>query len=463
MKILFLTYLFTIGFSALSQEDALNVLTYEGFIKVVLENHPRVYQADIKVENGKATLLKSRGGFDPKLHGDMNQKYFKGQQYYSTFQGGLKVPTWFGITAQAGYENNSGAYLNAENRLPDDGLWYAGLQIELGNGLLIDERRAELKKAKVFVKASELEKKVILNELVYEASIAYWNWQMTYKNLTVFEQTEENARIRLESVVNAFKFGDKAAIDTLEASIQWQNRLLNVNKGLLNFQNAKEYLSLFLWSDGVVPLEIENSFPQNELNQLEKEAIKSLIVQDSVILNHPLVQLGDMKIQQSEIELKLKKEQLKPNLSLKYNAISEPVGNNPLSSYSPSNYTWGGSLSYAILTRKQRGNVKLAQLKLKDGQYTQAQKTAEVNVKIKVTLNKLRMGLDQLDILRKTVRDYQQLYQAEIGLFQLGESSLFMVNSREKSFLDYQVKLAENEAYLMSLFHELNFQLMNQF
>ena len=97
-------------------------------------------QAQNIAELGEAYLLKARGSFDPKLGGNMNQKYFKDERYYSILNAGLKVPTWYGISFQGGYDLNSGGYLNPERVNPDEGLVYAGVTLNLGKGMFIDSR-----------------------------------------------------------------------------------------------------------------------------------------------------------------------------------------------------------------------------------------------------------------------------------------------------------------------------------
>ena len=101
-----------------------------------------------------------------------------------------------------------------------------------------------------------------------------------------------------------------------------------------------------------IPLELDNMIPSEKRNKSNDLMQLSMI--DSLINNHPYLQLNSLKLEQTGIDLKLKKEQLKPKLTLKYNALSEPVGNNPIAQYSPSNYSWGASFSYPVLSRKER-------------------------------------------------------------------------------------------------------------
>lgn len=427
--------------SVVSAQDSSIVLKYEDFIERVKEHHPMAFRSQLIAEGGEAALLRSRGGFDPYLSGSIDQKYFSDKQYYSYMNGGLKVPTWFGLSAEAGYDRNQGDFVNAYDRIPDAGLWYAGLRLELGNGLIIDERRAELKKAKIYLEASKIEQKQMLNDLLLNATEAYWKWVAAYNKNKVYEQAMQNAEFRYEGVKRSAELGDRPDIDTVESWIQWQNRVIGYQETSLKYMNAREYLELFLWDNGYVPLEVDGSIPpkQTELSyNSPTEADRQAL--DSASWNHPLLDLGQFKIDQAAIDLRYKKEQLKPKLTVKYNAINEPIGGNPFTQYNINNYKWGGTVAYPILTRKERGEVRLSRIKLQDKELGLMSKSVEIDYKVKATYNTWTVSNLQRESYENIVQNYQKLYNAEVKLFDIGESSVFMVNSREKALIDAQLK-----------------------
>ncbi|MEN9420913.1 MAG: hypothetical protein RLZZ107_387 [Bacteroidota bacterium] len=55
----------------------------EAFLLTVLEQHPLAKQANLIPEFAETYVLKARGGFDPKLNYDLNQKYYGDKLYYS--------------------------------------------------------------------------------------------------------------------------------------------------------------------------------------------------------------------------------------------------------------------------------------------------------------------------------------------------------------------------------------------
>lgn len=451
-----------LGFFVFSQnsfaQDNENVLSYEAFMTQVMEHHPYAFRAKIVESMGKSQLTQSRGAFDPKLFGNINQKYFDDKQYYSHIQGGVKIPTWFGISVDAGYSINDGTYLNPERQLPNSGLWYAGLRLELGSGLIIDQRRAEFERAKLFKNSSKLERKILLNELYRDASIAYHKWQQAHQELKIYELARDNASARLEATKVTVAFGDRPFIDTVEATVTLQNRVVKFVKAQTYFENTELNLELYLWSEGFIPLEIENTIPTIEILEFPKTSLESI---DSVLINHPYLQLNEFHIAQKRIDLRLKKEQLKPRLTLKYNALNESINGNPTANYSPANYNWGATFSYPILSRKERGGVQLAKLKLEDQNLKNKVKAVEIENEIKTSFNNYLLAQKQVTTLKQLVYNNQIMYNAEQSLFNLGESSMFMINSRESTWLKSRVRLVAMEINCQILKAYLDYQMMN--
>ncbi len=446
MKIIItIIILVSFNFYAVAQIDSLLILNYQDYIKIVLNEHPIAKQADIKINEGEANLLYARGAFDPKIYTDINQKYFKGDQYYSQIDGGLKIPTWFGIELKGGYEQNQGLNLNPAEITPSDGLLYAGISLPVGQGLFIDKRRAELKKAHLFQQVTEMERRIILNELVYLAGTTYWKWFKTYNTLMVYNDAYRLAKERSEAVKTASNLGDRPAIDILEAKIQVQNRLLTLQQSKLEFKNTSALLSIYLWKGGVIPLELaEDTVPISMSNVSVSSANKTYLIQlDSLINNHPELNQSRYKINQLQIDKRLKVNQLLPVLNLKYNPITTYLGNTSLINHTINNYTWGMEFQMPIFLRKERGALKLAKLKIQASNFKLINKQKVLRYKVIAAFNQWETTTELIDLYSQTVEDSGNLLNGEKKLFNFGESSLFKLNLREVEYIKTQLKLIE--------------------
>jgi outer membrane protein TolC len=455
MKIISFLLVF-LGFTCFAN-DTLKVFKYNSYIQQVMLNHPYAQNAHTVQEVGKSNLTKARGGFDPKVVGDLTQKYFDDKQYYSRLNGALKIPSWFGLTAETGYVMNEGTYLNSEMKVPSNGLWYAGLKLEVGKGLLIDKRRVTLKKAHLFKSSTELQRVVMLNDLKRNASIAYWKWQQVYQELNVYKLAYKNAGQRLSAIKDAVVFGEKSSVDTVEASIvvqKWELSLLKVEN---SYKNAELNLENYLWSDGFVPLEISNAIPENVMSNI---ATFQDVQIDSLITNHPTLKINDLNIKEKRVDLRMKREQLKPQITLKYNALSQSVNDNPFQNYSIENYNWGIDFSYPIFTREERGGVQLAKLKLQEQERKNDLKLAQVKYKVNSSVNNYNRVLKQLVISEKLALNAEALYRAEKSLFKMGESSVFLINYRENTWLKSRIELIKFQNESNTLKSNLLFELM---
>lgn len=436
-------------------QDSLRVLSYQDFMTQVMNHHPNAFRAELITKQGDAYLLKAKGYTDPKLFADINQKYFADKQYYSYFSGGVKVPTWFGVSFESGYNLTDGVYINPDRQLPESGLVYAGVKLDLGNGLIMNERRAMLKQGRIAQASSKVERQVFLNQLHFDATEAYLKWNAAYAKYKVYQSVVLNSEVRLNAVKSSAEFGDRPYIDTTEATITVESRKIALNQAYTDYLNAEEALEMYLWSNGTVPLEIEEIIPSSPD---ESEIFKgSLLSTDSLLVNHPFLQIQSYKLDKSEVELALKKEQLKPDLSLKYNLLNEPVGNNPFSELSPYNYQWGASFNYAFITRKERGDVRLAATILEDQRLAFGLKQQELEYKIEVAKNNFEIASKQLNLTTSMRNNTEKLYQAELKMFEIGESSVFMINSRENSFIKAEMDLILSNQQLLHSINEINY------
>ncbi|MBI1193019.1 MAG: hypothetical protein GC205_07590 [Bacteroidetes bacterium] len=426
-------------------EAARTVFGFEQFMIQVLEQHPLALQAELQPEMGQAAVRKARGKFDPEALLDLASKYDDGTQYYRQSKGGLKIPTWFGAELLAAYEQNEGVYLNPENTVTGRGLYYAGVSVPLGRGLFIDERRAALRQAQLYEEGTVAERQLLLNDLLYNAGDAYWSWFKAYHAVAVYDTALALARQRLDAVRQAAALGDRPSIDTLEAGIQVQSRLLSRGQAGLDYANASAWLSVYLWDSGELPLELDVNTIPNGLEEVSAQPAdpQLLSLLDALPLNHPALQLDQIKISQLYLNRRLMLEQFKPTIDLQYFALNTPTGSELLQDYAVDNYKFGLNVSVPLFMRQARGEVALANLKIDEASYRLTSKTAELGAKARMQLNTVDATQSLAEIYDRTVRDLGSLLAGERALFSGGESSLFLINAREMAFIGARVEQIE--------------------
>ena len=304
-----------------------NEFSYNEFLGYVKKYHPLVKNADLEITRAQANLMMARGGFDPKIEVDFDKKQFKDKEYYSILNSSFKIPTWYGIEVKAGFDNSEGIYLNPQNTLPNQGLTSFGISVPLGQGLLINQRMADVRKAKMQVQLSQAERKLEAIAVLYDASVAYFNWKRNYDEVQLYKVYQKNAQIRFKGIESLIQQGDKPAIDSVEAGIIVKNRTLSLEDSELKLAKAKLELSNYLWLDNSIPLELSDALiPESKLATTIQETLRTndLQNQDFSITNHPKINALERKIDMLNVDRKLKANALLPKIDLSYSYLSEP-------------------------------------------------------------------------------------------------------------------------------------------
>lgn len=444
-KIIYLLLLFSA--SIFAQDTNLKEFTYNEYLGFVKKFHPMVKQANLRLSEAQAMLLQARGAFDPKLEAEYNEKQYDDKNYYSIFNGSFKIPTWYGIEIKAAFDNNEGIYINPENTLPNSGLTSLGISVPVGQGLFINQRMADLRSAKLQQRLGEAERNLAAVEVLHQASIAYFEWKKNYSEVILYEEYLKNANIRYEGVSKLIEQGDKPAIDSIEAGITVKSRRLNLENSKLKLQKSRLELSNYLWLENNVPLELdENLYPETALSNTIKTTLDLDNVLEFEVENHPKINALSTKVEMLKIEQSLSANMLLPKLDLSYNYISEP---NAFSNYRFEDYKVGVNFSFPIFLRKERAKLRLSKLKVQDTEFSLATERVSLKNKIEAQQVEINSLEKQIEINENLVDNYNTMLSGEDRLFSLGESSLFIINSRENSLVSSQINALklENEYY----------------
>jgi outer membrane protein TolC len=443
----------------MAQADTLHVLTQDILLRLVLENHPAVRQAMLRSEMGEAAERSARGGFDPMAVARYREKRFEEVDYFNILDVGLRVPTWYGVELFGGYEDTRGLYLDPQNRTPGDGLVKAGAHLQLGQGLFIDRRRAELQRALALRDMVEAERIGMLNDILFEVLNDHMEWVAAWRRVNVATIAVGRADIRMQAVRGSFIGGDRPAIDTLEALLQVQDRQMRLQQAGVQFQNAGLVLSNHLWDQYMRPLEIgPNVVPDTlELNAPDTDPqLEALIAQ--AFEQHPLLLEFQGRLRQLEVDRRFRAEMIKPQLDLSYMFLSNAgvVQEEGDPRFSTRDRQWGLTFSMPLLLRRERGELAMAGLRVTEGELDIERLRLGIRTTIGRRYNELALMRQQVELGAAMVENYRALFQGETTRFEAGESSLFLVNQREVSFVDSRFSQVDLELRLRRAFFLLD-------
>lgn len=419
-----------------------DTLSWNQFKEILKNYHPVAVRANLIENFAKARMRQAWGNFEPKLSYNYDSKQFDGTKYYRFSTPEVKLPLWYGLELKGNYAEAEGKYLNPENKLPNEGLSFVGLNVSLGKGLLMDKRRATLKQARIFTEASTNEQLRIINDLVLDAGEAYLNWQIKYQISLVYEQALALSVVRFKAVKQGLLGGDRPAIDTIEAISLVQQRQIQLQQTQLDLQNSMYQLSAFLWLPDNQPVDPQklNIVPQrNELPLPDN-------LNFSVSNNPKLISYG-FKLRDLEIERRLKAENLRPTIDLQLGFLNSGFSafRNLNVPYWQNNNKIGIQLAFPLTFATARGELAEAKLKIKDTQLEQSLVRNDLTTKLNQNLAERQTLSLQLNLIRQMLEANKKLLSGEELRFKFGDSSLFLINARESKLVEIQEKLIETE------------------
>ena len=293
-----------------------------------------------------------------------------------------------------------------------------------------------------------------------EAILAYWNWAYQYEVYQIYVSGLNLANNRFNMVKKSYLQGDKPAVDTLESIIQIQNRSIQLDQAQIDIQNARLVLSNFLWLEDLTPLEVAENLRPEKLTPMSNISVEkpNASFLQNLVQTHPELKRITIKQTQLDIKEKLKREQFKPQLTINYNLLGDRFNwsgpdteNSYVNDLITENYKLGVSFRYPLMLRKERGGLELVKLEQLDYSLKLKSKELQLSNKIQAIYQEWEITRTQLNTLGNMLGNYQALLQAETEKFRIGESSVFLLNSREQKLIEAQLKLRKLEMNMEKL------------
>ncbi|OYU95581.1 MAG: hypothetical protein CFE21_10585 [Bacteroidetes bacterium B1(2017)] len=443
-------------------------LFFDAFYDQVLRYHPISQQALLLPQVAKAELRSARGAFDPSLLTSIDSKKTNGIQSYTYVQPQLKVPTLIGVDIKAGMDQSMGTSVNPELAKYDYAtgqtknvqyqLFYAGVSVPVLRGLLTDSRRNQLRQAELLKGLNEAEQISQINKLLLSAAKAYWDWQQNYARLQIMRENFELAKNRKAYIVSRILGGEEKPIDSVEAYIECIKREAMLAETELEFLNSSVELSTYLWDNTQTPIQlaptVKPSAKGSEIHVLSLDSVASL--SSHAYDMHPDVQKMMVKLKQSQLDRKLAVENLKPQLNLEYYPFQTYTSGSKdvVDGLLYKNYKFGVTFYSSLFLRKERGKLDLTNYKIQQNEFGLKQGRRDVQANVLESYNSLTTCQKLIEIQTQLVQNTYLMRNAEEMRFKSGESSLFLVNQRERALLEAQSKLAELVAkYAKAKYH----------
>lgn len=447
--------LLLISFGGICLSQTAPVFSYNTFLNSVKEGNPLSKRAENNTAYGKAQLRAAQGNFDPQLGSNIESKQFNSSNYFTYGNVELKQPLYTSQYLKVGYQYGQGIYLNPELSTPMIGLPFIGIEASLFQGLMFDKRRADVVKAKHYSEYFNAEQKIQMNDLMFSASNVYVDALYTKKINSLFSYFSTLAQQRLKGISELSNVGERPAIDTIEAAIFLQSRLLDRQAGEIEMIKKLNELTVINPVFSNLPLSnINLTDSLEQVYSLTINTIKQTIINEQN--TNPIISQYLAKQKILETEKRLKREMIKPILDVSYNFLNNS-NDIIFPTFNTNNYKWGASFSFPLFLRKPRNEYKMADLDAKNNELETINKQNQINFKRKYILEAIQVTTGQIVNATRSAAYSKLLVEAEKLKFSNGESSLFLLNSRESKWLETELKLAEYKLKLIKSFFELTY------
>lgn len=446
-KSLLLTLLLIHFFEPAAAQKELPVMEVEAW---VMANHPLAKTAAAVEERGIAEALAGRAGLDPKFMLEYDRKDFKGTEYFDYGKAELSWQSPYAFKIAGGYQVADGTFLDAERTLPANGQAYIALKIPLLQGLLTDATRIGLRRGELAIDRQRAAADVIRNDLRFDVRLRYLSWTFAAGTVDLNQAIEAALLQRLEDNRQLVRQGDKPAVDTLEASVNLGLQQQALAIALVEEDLARQSLAELYWPLNAT--DRPSDFPSTIGPLPDTSALNS----------HPELAELALSLADARLQLELKNEARKPVLNLEYYLLGDGLGlpetNNSVLRES---YKMGLTASYPIFNRKARAGAQISQLKVIESRNKLSDKGQALQTKAlayRQAIADYGVQIASGDVL---VDQAARLLAAELELFGLGESTQFLVNSRQQALLKarlnriklvfFREKLAATYRYLLAV------------
>lgn len=421
-------------------------LTFAEVARSVEDHHPELLAARQRQNNAAGQRLAAEGGFDLRLDAELEHRPLG---YYDTTHLVAKLeqptPIW-GAKLYAGYELGLGKIplYDGDQETLDAGELKAGLLVPIWRDGPIDKRRAALGKTAAILDAEAAAARVERLQLSLEAGEAYWKWVAAGQSYQVAQALYDLAKDRDRQLATKVETGAVPAIDRAENL----RAVLTRREGLVTARRALEQtalkLSLYARDREGRP---RPPPPQRlPLSWAEVTRPKPGELEAGVARARTRPELARYQalVQAAEVEVDFAENRVAPQLDLDLSAardLGQSSDPNKADTLGPTEVKAGLRLSLPLQLRVERGERDSARAKLEETRRKAQFAQEKVDNQIRDLWSALLAQADLVDVATRTVRVAQAVAAGERARFELGSTTLFIVNLREQAAAD-----AENKA-----------------
>jgi outer membrane protein TolC len=408
----------------------------------VTRTYPLLTIAELDRTIAQAGYLMAQGNFDLKLKAGSS---FDELGFYRTrrIDMGFEQDTQFmGASFFGGYALSGGNFASYNGGLltRGGGEWKGGMFLPLLRNRPIDERRAELRAADIERDLANFSVEEQQINFTFTASQAYWAWLAAGQRYRYATELLQIATLRQDILSQAAGLGQIPVIDVTDnqrAILQRQSTVLATERSL---QQTAIALSLFLRDSAGNPYIPRNSQLPNDFPAPSRFGLDRL--NDSTVAavqRRPELRFLENERLQVEVDVALARNQRNPNLDFQL-TFTQGTGDARNVLRGPEELKGGLFFDLPLQRRKATGKLQASEAKVAQIRAKEQFQRDKIAADVRNALLAVQMAYDRLQLLRQEVEVATRLQGLEKDRFDLGDSTLFLVNLREEATFDAEVR-----------------------
>ncbi len=423
-----------------------NLFSLDHFLQSVDKNYPKLLSADAERRIASAKRLEKAGAFDPVLT-SLNE-YLRVQDTFTPGKAKDAVhnETRVNLLTRSGINVFTGMRLNPnDTKTPfvptgKSGEYYAGMSIPLLRGLRINEKTAAEQQAKLGEPLAAQLFGATRLEVLLKAAAVYWDWVGAKARVDISRNLLLIAEARVEQIKARVEKGDLPALDIAESEQEIQRRQAALVKSERDFQKASLLLSVFLWDETGSPRAVPSQAEVPRLQPDPRELTDAEWIEGRKMALELRPELKRIKLEreQAKIDLRLAENMILPAMDayVTQGADTGPQGIGPI-------VRAGMAVSLPLRQRTAKGQAQAARLKIQKLTLDEKAEKQRIQAEVDDTVSAINTSYERWTAAVVEVKKARQVEEGERLRFGAGDSTLFLVNQRERMSAEAQMRLAE--------------------
>lgn len=418
---------------------------FEEFLAAVSAGHPELRAAAATRDAADAALLERRGAFDPTLNARFSERLFHSSSALGkpseAKEGELSLDLFsrWGAKASVGGRAARGDLKTPVSPTGRDGTLSYSLGVPLLRGALANPRLAAERKAELGLTVAQARFAERRLKLLLGASESWWKWTAARRKLEIERELLANAEFRLAAVSSRAARGDLAPVAAVEAEGEAWLRRGRLARAERSLQGASLSLSNYLWdaSGEPAPLPVSDGAPEDEA-PVEVSTESAAAFEAQALSARPEARALAFTREAARVDRSLARNSLLPQLD----AFWSQGEDRGVGGIGPVRRA-GLELSFPLFNRAGRGAERQARFSLEGLDWAERSLRLRIANEVRDAVSAVNGEARRLEAARREAALARRLEQAERTAYELGDSTLFLVNQRERAAAEARSRVVE--------------------